>query len=85
MSSSDTLTALSGDALARLASVIEKPQNNPGARSRKSYVSACCQGPDAFLKPQPAGKTAVVMAAKDVDHGADPPSWSTKWLTCGFQ
>jgi phosphoribosyl-ATP pyrophosphohydrolase len=33
---------------------------------------ACCtRGPDAFLKKIGEEATEVVMAAKDVDHGAD--------------
>jgi phosphoribosyl-ATP pyrophosphohydrolase len=85
MSSSDTATALSADALARLASVIESRKPAQGGDPEKSYVSRLLhKGPDAFLKKIGEEATEVVMAAKDVDHGADRPSWFTKWPTCGF-
>lgn len=73
MSSSDTPTALSADALARLASVIESRKPAQGGDPEKSYVSRLLhKGPDAFLKKIGEEATEVVMAAKDVDHGADP-------------
>ncbi|MCO5111619.1 MAG: phosphoribosyl-ATP diphosphatase [Burkholderiaceae bacterium] len=73
MSSSDTPTALSEDALARLASVIESRKPAQGGDPEKSYVSRLLhKGPDAFLKKIGEEATEVVMAAKDVDHGADP-------------
>ncbi|MEZ5719529.1 MAG: phosphoribosyl-ATP diphosphatase [Burkholderiaceae bacterium] len=73
MSSSDTPTALSEDALARLACVIESRKPAQGGDPEKSYVSRLLhKGPDAFLKKIGEEATEVVMAAKDVDHGADP-------------
>jgi phosphoribosyl-ATP pyrophosphohydrolase len=40
--------------------------------TRKSYVARLLhKGPDAFLKKIGEEATEVVMAAKDVDHGAD--------------
>ena len=73
MSSSDTPTALTEDALARLASVIESRKPAQGGDPEKSYVSRLLhKGPDAFLKKIGEEATEVVMAAKDVDHGADP-------------
>lgn len=73
MSSSDTPTALSEDALARLASVIESRKPAQGGDPEKSYVSRLLhKGPDAFLKKIGEEATEVVMAAKDVDHGAAP-------------
>ena len=73
MSSSDTPTALSADALARLASVIESRKPAQGGDPEKSYVARLLhKGPDAFLKKIGEEATEVVMAAKDVDHGADP-------------
>jgi len=72
MSSNDSLAPASQDALARLAAVIEgrKPAN--GGDPEKSYVARLLhKGPDAFLKKIGEEATEVVMAAKDVDHGAD--------------
>ena len=47
-----------------------KPAN--GGDPDKSYVSRLLhKGPDAFLKKIGEEATEVVMAAKDVDHGAD--------------
>ena len=65
------MTITSQDALARLAATMEsrKPRNggDPGA----SYVARLLhKGPDAFLKKIGEEATEVVMAAKDVDHGA---------------
>ena len=72
MSSSDTPTALSADALARLASVIESRKPAQGGDPEKSYVSRLLhKGPDAFLKKIGEEATEVVMAAKDTDHGGD--------------
>lgn len=62
----------SGDALARLAAVIEgrKPAN--GGDPQASYVARLLhKGPDAFLKKIGEEATEVVMAAKDADHGGD--------------
>lgn len=72
MRSNDSLAPASQDALARLAAVIEgrKPAN--GGDPEKSYVARLLhKGPDAFLKKIGEEATEVVMAAKDVDHGAD--------------
>ena len=73
MSSSDTSTPFTEGALARLASVIESRKPAHGGDPEKSYVSRLLhKGPDAFLKKIGEEATEVVMAAKDVDHGADP-------------
>ena len=68
MSSNDSLAPASQDALARLAAVIE---SRKGGDPDKSYVARLLhKGPDAFLKKIGEEATEVVMAAKDVDHGA---------------
>ena len=47
-----------------------KPAN--GGDADKSYVARLLhKGPDAFLKKIGEEATEVVMAAKDVDHGAE--------------
>ena len=62
----------SSDALARLAAVIESRKPAQGGNPDTSYVSRLLhKGPDAFLKKIGEEATEVVMAAKDVDHGAD--------------
>ena len=62
----------SGDALARLAAVIESRKPANGGDADKSYVARLLhKGPDAFLKKIGEEATEVVMAAKDVDHGAE--------------
>lgn len=72
MSSNDSLAPASHDALARLAAVIESRKPANGGDPEKSYVSRLLhKGPDAFLKKIGEEATEVVMAAKDVDHGAD--------------
>jgi len=72
MSSNDSLAPASQDALARLAAVIESRKPANGGDPEKSYVSRLLhKGPDAFLKKIGEEATEVVMAAKDVDHGAD--------------
>ena len=59
-------------ALARLAAVIESRKTVNGGDPDKSYVARLLhKGPDAFLKKIGEEATEVVMAAKDVDHGAD--------------
>lgn len=59
------------DALSRLAQVIESRKPANGGDPEKSYVSRLLhKGPDAFLKKIGEEATEVVMAAKDVDHGA---------------
>ncbi len=69
MRSNDSLAPASQDALARLAAIIE---SRKGGDPEKSYVSRLLhKGPDAFLKKIGEEATEVVMAAKDVDHGAD--------------
>ena len=61
----------SNDSLARLAAVIESRKPAHGGDPEKSYVSRLLhKGPDAFLKKIGEEATEVVMAAKDVDHGA---------------
>lgn len=57
------------DVLARLANVIE---SRKGGDVDKSYVARLlAKGPDSFLKKVGEEATEVVMAAKDVDHGAE--------------
>lgn len=59
-------------ALARLAAVIESRKTVNGGDPEQSYVARLLhKGPDAFLKKIGEEATEVVMAAKDVDHGAD--------------
>ena len=68
----DDKTMSSNDSLARLADVIESRKHANGGDPDKSYVSRLLhKGPDAFLKKIGEEATEVVMAAKDVDHGAD--------------
>jgi len=56
----------------RLAAVIESRKVTNGGDPQASYVARLLhQGPDAFLKKIGEEATEVVMAAKDVDHGAD--------------
>lgn len=62
-----------GDALARLAAVIESRRAASGGDPQSSYVARLLhKGPDAFLKKIGEEATEVVMAAKDADHGGDP-------------
>ena len=68
----DDKTMSSNDSLARLADVIESRKPANGGDPDKSYVSRLLhKGPDSFLKKIGEEATEVVMAAKDVDHGAD--------------
>ncbi|MEI6802979.1 MAG: phosphoribosyl-ATP diphosphatase [Burkholderiales bacterium] len=68
MSSND----ISGDALARLAAVIETRKPSQGGDPSSSYVARLlAKGPDVFLKKIGEEATEVVMAAKDADHGGD--------------
>lgn len=63
----------STDSLARLAALIESRKVANGGDPDQSYVARLLhKGPDAFLKKIGEEATEVVMAAKDVDHGADP-------------
>ncbi len=63
----------SQDSLARLAAVIESRKSAHGGDPQASYVARLLhKGPDAFLKKIGEEATEVVMAAKDVDHGAAP-------------
>jgi len=67
-----TPSAVSQDALARLAAVIESRKTANGGDPDKSYVARLLhKGPDAFLKKIGEEATEVVMAAKDADHGGD--------------
>lgn len=69
---SDISTASVEGALARLAAVIESRKVANGGDPEKSYVTRLLhKGPDAFLKKIGEEATEVVMAAKDVDAGAD--------------
>lgn len=62
----------SGDALARLAAVIESRLPARGGDPETSYVARLLhKGPDAFLKKVGEEATEVVMAAKDADHGGE--------------
>ncbi len=73
MSTSSLSATNSHDALARLAAIIESRKAANGGDPDKSYVARLLyKGPDAFLKKIGEEATEVVMAAKDVDHGADP-------------
>ena len=59
------------DALLGLAEVLESRKPAHGGDPDKSYVARLLhKGPDAFLKKIGEEATEVVMAAKDVDHGA---------------
>ena len=59
------------DALMRLAEVLESRKPANGGDPDASYVARLLhKGPDAFLKKIDEEATEVVMAAKDVDHGA---------------
>ena len=72
MTRTDTHAPLSQDALARLAGVIESRKPANGGDPDKSYVARLLhKGPDAFLQKVGEEATEVVMAAKDLDHGAD--------------
>ena len=63
----------SNDSLARLAALIESRKPAQGGDPERSYVARLLhKGPDAFLKKIGEEATEVVMAAKDVDHGAEP-------------
>ena len=63
----------SGDALARLARIIDSRKPANGGDPQASYVARLLhKGPDAFLKKIGEEATEVVMAAKDADHGGDP-------------
>ena len=56
-----------------MAAVIESRKPINGGDPEKSYVARLLQkGPDAFLKKIGEEATETVMAAKDLDHGADP-------------
>ena len=62
----------SSDALARLAAVMESRKPRNGGDPTASYVARLLhKGPDAFLKKIGEEAAEVVMAAKDVDHGAE--------------
>ena len=70
--SSTASTASIEGALARVAAVIESRKPAQGGNPEKSYVARLLhKGPDAFLKKIGEEATEMVMAAKDVDHGAD--------------
>ena len=59
------------DALMRLAEVLESRKPANGGEPDASYVARLLhKGPDAFLKKIGEEATEVVMAAKDVEHGA---------------
>jgi phosphoribosyl-ATP pyrophosphohydrolase len=59
----------SNDSLDQLAAVLE---SRKGGDPETSYVARLlAQGPDAFLKKIGEEATEVVLACKDVSHGAD--------------
>lgn len=61
------------DTLAHLGAVLESRKPANGGNPETSYVARLLsKGPDAFLKKIGEEATEVVMAAKDVDQGADP-------------
>jgi len=65
-------TTSSNDSLARLAALIDSRKPERGGDPQASYVARLLhKGPDAFLKKIGEEATEVVMAAKDVQHGAD--------------
>ena len=67
------IPVVSQDALAQLAAVIESRKASQGGDPGSSYVARLLhKGQDAFLKKIGEEATEVVMAAKDVAHGADP-------------
>ncbi|HYE70523.1 MAG TPA: phosphoribosyl-ATP diphosphatase [Ramlibacter sp.] len=62
----------SNDSLARLAAVIESRKPANGGDPERSYVARLLhKGPDAFLKKIGEEATEAVMAAKDLERGAD--------------
>ena len=64
---------LSPDLLSQLADVIESRLPGRGGDAETSYVARLfSKGSDAILKKIGEEATEVVMAAKDVDHGAEP-------------
>ena len=72
MNLTESPTPSSQDTLARLAAVIESRKPVHGGDPDNSYIARLLhKGPDAFLKKIGEEATEVVMAAKDVDHGAD--------------
>ncbi|WP_347255510.1 phosphoribosyl-ATP diphosphatase [Brachymonas denitrificans] len=63
---------ISTDILARVADVLESRLPANGGNPESSYVARLLhKGPDAFLKKIGEEATETVMAAKDVDAGAD--------------
>lgn len=62
---------LAQDTLQRLAAVIDSRKPAAGGDPERSYVARLLhRGPDAFLKKITEEAGEVVMAAKDVQHGA---------------
>ena len=63
---------ISTEILARVADVLESRLPANGGNPESSYVARLLhKGPDAFLKKIGEEATETVMAAKDVDAGAD--------------
>ena len=61
------------ETLKRLADVIESRKPANGGDPNASYVARLfAKGDDAILKKIGEEATETVMAAKDLDHGADP-------------
>jgi len=61
------------DALQHLAAVIESRKVANGGDPETSYVARLLhKGPDAVLKKIGEEATETVMAAKDLEHGAQP-------------
>ena len=72
MSANDSHVLPQQDALARLAAVIESRKPANGGDPQTSEVSGVLhRGADGSLKKSGEEATEVVMAAKDVDRGAD--------------
>ncbi|MCX7813979.1 MAG: phosphoribosyl-ATP diphosphatase [Tepidimonas ignava] len=62
------------DVLLRLAAVIDSRKPSAGGDPERSYVARLLhKGPDAFLKKIAEEAGEVVMAAKDLQHGAGSP------------
>ncbi|MCS6811576.1 MAG: phosphoribosyl-ATP diphosphatase [Tepidimonas sp.] len=66
-----TTTGTTDEILLRLAAVIDSRKPAAGGDPERSYVARLLhKGPDAFLKKITEEAGEVVMAAKDLQHGA---------------
>ena len=71
--------------LAALAAVIESRKLTNGGNPETSYVARLlAKGSDSFLKKIGEEATEVVMAAKDVDYGADKDKLVYEVADLGF-